>query len=46
MAAQVGLCLAWSETPKDTFCCVEANLIWGGGGGGGGRRMKDLVLAT
>ena len=20
MAAQAGLCLAWSETPKDTFC--------------------------
>ena len=21
-AAQTGLCLAWSETPEDTFCCV------------------------
>ena len=20
VAAQAGLCLAWSETPKDTFC--------------------------
>ena len=26
MAVQVGLCLAWSETPKDRFCCVAAHL--------------------
>ena len=26
MAAQAGLCLAWSETPKDTFCRVVAHL--------------------
>ena len=25
MAAQVGLCLAWSETPEDTFCHDEAH---------------------
>ena len=24
MAAQAGLCLAWSETPEDTFCRVVA----------------------
>ena len=24
MAAQAGLCLAWSETPEDTFCRVMA----------------------
>ena len=26
MAAQAGLCLAWSETPEDTFCRVEAHM--------------------
>ena len=26
MAAQVGLCLAWSETPDDMFCRVVAQL--------------------
>ena len=26
MAAQDGLCLAWSETPEDTFCRVVAHL--------------------
>ena len=25
MAAQAGLCLAWSETPEDTFCHDEAH---------------------
>ena len=24
VAAQTGLCLAWSETPEDTFCRVVA----------------------
>ena len=28
MAAQAGLCLTWSETPEDTFCCVVAQLYW------------------
>ena len=27
MAAQAGLCLAWLETPEDTFCLVVAQLI-------------------
>ena len=27
VAAQTGLCLAWSETPEDTFCCVVADLF-------------------
>ena len=27
MAAQVGLCLAWSETPEDRFCRVVAHVI-------------------
>ena len=26
-AAQAGLCLAWSETPKDKFCRVMAHMI-------------------
>ena len=26
VAAQAGLCLAWSETPEDTFCPVVAHL--------------------
>ena len=26
VAAQAGLCLAWSETPEDTFCHDEAQL--------------------
>ena len=26
VAAQAGLCLAWSETPEDTFCCVVAQI--------------------
>ena len=25
--AQAGLCLAWTETPEDTFCCVMAHLF-------------------
>ena len=27
MAAQAGLCMAWSETPEDTFCRVVAHLM-------------------
>ena len=27
MAAQAGLCLAWSETPEDTFCHDEAQIF-------------------
>ena len=27
VAAQAGLCLAWSETPEDTFCRVVAHII-------------------
>ena len=27
MAAQTGLCLAWSETPEDTSCRVVAQLF-------------------
>ena len=26
VAAQASLCLAWSETPKDTFCRVVAHI--------------------
>ena len=26
VAAQAGLCLAWSETPADTFCRVVAHM--------------------
>ena len=26
MAAYAGLCLAWSETPEDTFCRVMAHM--------------------
>ena len=26
VAAQAGLCLAWSETPEDTFCRVIAQI--------------------
>ena len=26
VVAQAGLCLAWSETPEDTFCHVVAHL--------------------
>ena len=26
VAVQAGLCLAWSETPEDTFCRVVAQL--------------------
>ena len=26
MAAQAGSCLAWSETPEDTFCRVVAHI--------------------
>ena len=29
MAAQTGLCLAWLETPEDTFCRVVAHLNHG-----------------
>ena len=29
VAAQTGLCLAWSETPEDTFCRVVAHMyLW------------------
>ena len=28
MAAQAVLCMAWSETPDDMFCRVEAQLDW------------------
>ena len=28
VAAQAGLCLAWSETPEDTFCRVVAQIVW------------------
>ena len=27
VAAQAGLCLAWSETPEDTFCRVVAQMF-------------------
>ena len=27
VAAQAGLCLAWSETPEDTFCRVKAYVL-------------------
>ena len=27
VAAQAGLCLAWSEIPEDTFCRVVAHLF-------------------
>ena len=27
MAAQAGLCLAWSETPEDTFCRVVVHFM-------------------
>ena len=27
VAVQAGLCLAWSETPKDTFCRVVAQMF-------------------
>ena len=27
MAAQTGLCLAWSETPEDMFCHVAVRLF-------------------
>ena len=27
MAAQAGFCLAWSETPEDTFCRVVAQIV-------------------
>ena len=27
MAAQAGLCLAWSETSEDTFCRVAAHIV-------------------
>ena len=27
VAAQAGLCLAWSETPEDTFCRVVAHTL-------------------
>ena len=28
MAAQAGLCLAWSETPEDTFSRVVAHTVF------------------
>ena len=31
VTAQVGLCMAWSETPKDTFCRVVAHVFYGSG---------------
>ena len=27
VAAQAGLCRAWSETPEDTFCRVVAQMV-------------------
>ena len=27
VAAKAGLCLAWSETPEDTFCRVVAHFL-------------------
>ena len=27
VAVQAGLCLAWSEIPKDTFCRVVAHIL-------------------
>ena len=30
MAAQAALCLAWSETPEDTFCRVVAQMVING----------------
>ena len=27
MAAQASLCLAWSKTPEDMFCCVVAHFV-------------------
>ena len=35
MAAQAGLCLAWSETPEDTFCRVVAQTE---------RELQDLSI--
>ena len=35
MAAQAGLCLAWSETPEDTFCRVVAQPTGSGNDCGG-----------
>ena len=26
LASVAGLCLAWSETPEDMFCCVVAHI--------------------
>ena len=28
VAAQTGLCLAWSETPEDTFCHAVAHFLY------------------
>ena len=28
VAVQAGLCLAWSETPEDTFCRVVAHIVY------------------
>ena len=28
VAVQAGLCLAWSETPKDTFCRVVTHIYY------------------
>ena len=28
VAAQAGLCQAWSETPEDTFCPVVAQIVY------------------
>ena len=28
MAAQASLCLAWLETPEDTFCRVVAHIVF------------------
>ena len=39
MAAQAGLCLAWSETPEDMFCRVVAQVF-----GVLGRILKLIVL--
>ena len=35
VAAQAGLCLAWSETPEDTFCRVVDHML----------RPNDFMIA-
>ena len=36
VAAQTGLCQAWSETPEDTFCRVVAHIYF--------KKMQYLVI--